>query len=105
MKTRLSAALVVLALEGCGGSGGCPDIYIPIYDVNVYDSVTGELICQDGFTPTPDKCEITYDFSQNGRSADITAQAPGYQSKALKAVENQTWRSGCWDNPNYTTPR
>lgn len=105
MKTKLcSTAVVSLLLSGCGG-GGCPPIYVPVYEVNVYDSMSGDLICYEGISTKPDleNCDIRFDYSEDGDAADISVSLSGYATATLSMVENQTWRSGCWDNPEYTT--
>jgi hypothetical protein len=107
MKVQLaSIAFATLIFSGCGG-GGCPTIYIPVYEINVYDSVSGTLICHEGLGTMPDvqDCEIAYSYTEDGLAADITVALPGYSTETAYSVENQTWRSGCWDNPEYTTSK
>lgn len=96
--------LVVMLLAGCEGAT-CPAIAVPVYEVNVYDAVSGELICYEGMgsMPASHTCEISYDYSEDGESADITVSLTGFASETLVSVANETWRSGCWDNPDYTT--
>ena len=100
-----SIAVASLLFGGCGGSGGCPPIYVPIYEVNVYDLGTGELLCYEGTSSKPnlENCEIGFDYSEDGEAADITVSLQGYITQTLTMVENETWRSSCWDNPEYTT--
>lgn len=105
-KTKLYlTTLLGLPLIGCGGTGGCPAIYIPVYEVNVYDISSGELICYEGLLSKPnlENCEINFDYSEDGETADITVGLSGYTTETLYRVENQTWRSGCFDSPEYTT--
>lgn len=107
MNSKLCSIVIAsLLFSGCGGSvGGCPAIFIPIYEVNVYDIATGELICSEGLSSNPnlENCEISFDYSEDGEAADITVNLQGYTTETLNMVENQTWRSGCWDSPEYTT--
>lgn len=105
-KTKLYlTALLSLVFSGCGGTGGCPAIYIPVYEVSVYDISSGELICYEGGSSKPnlENCEISFEYSEDGEAADITVSLPGYTTETLYQAENQTWRSGCWDNPDHTT--
>lgn len=77
---------------------------MPVYEVNVYDFVIGELICYDemGWAPSASGCEITYTYSEDGTSADITVSFPGYNTVTAYSVKNQSGRPGCFDNPAYT---
>lgn len=104
-KKLYPVAVAVLLSGGCGGGGGCPDIYIPVYEVNVYDSVSGDLICYQGISTKPnlESCNINIDYSEDRKSADIDVSLSGYISQTQEAVNNQTWRGGCWDSPEYTT--
>lgn len=101
---RYSVVAASLLFSGCGG-GGCPAIYIPVYEVNVYDSVSGSLICYEGISTEPglENCDINFDYSGDGEAADISVSLSGYVTETLYMVENQSWRPGCWDNPEYTT--
>ncbi|HEY7773739.1 MAG TPA: hypothetical protein VIC26_11195 [Marinagarivorans sp.] len=106
MRFQLAAMPFVLSvLVGCEG-GACPAVAIPVYEVSVYDAVSGELICYDGLDARPDlrDCEITYVYTENGQAADITVSLSGYTTEVLGAIDNETGRLGCWDNPDYITP-
>jgi hypothetical protein len=80
-------------------------IYVPIYEVSVYDSVSGSLICHHGISGNlgVESCDISFEYSEDGQAADISVSLPGYATETLHTVKNQTWRTGCWDNPEYTT--
>lgn len=95
--------LFFLAMSGCGG-GGCPAVFIPVYEVNVYDSISGELLCTDlrGLSSTGE-CEISYTVpeGQTG-TADISVELQGYESQVMEGVENQAGQHVCFDSWDYT---
>ena len=101
---RAGAGLgILISLAGCG-AGGCPDIYIPLYEVTVYDGISGNLLCKGamGVRETGD-CEIAYEFSETSNSADIIVSLEGYITFKNEGVENEAALHACFSQPEYTT--
>lgn len=104
MKIKLGLiAFLGFLMSGC--SEECPAVYIPVYEISVYDMATGSLICSEGLETWPDleECDISYQYTEQGDSADITVSLDGYETKTVYSVDNQTWLPGCWDNPENIT--
>lgn len=96
--------LALLAMSGCGGRS-CPTVFIPVYEVNVYDSISGELLCTDQrHLNSTGECQITYTVPEGQTGvADITVALQGYERKVIEAVENQAGQHVCFDSWDYMT--
>jgi hypothetical protein len=103
---NLSVTTCISVLVGCQGDF-CPAVFIPIYEVNVFDNATGKLLCQEqpGLGSVKGKCVVTYVHHTNrtGNTADISVSLDGYIAQTKWAVPNQSNQHSCFDQPSYTT--
>lgn len=102
-KSIALALTSALSLMGCDGAI-CPTIAIPLYNITVYDSVTGDLLCQYQWGNEDHNCEITFTYPENDTTmADISVTLEGYSSQTKEDVANNSGKYRCFDQPSYTT--
>lgn len=102
-KSSLLVLAATFGITGCDG-GACPAIAIPVYNIIVYDSVSGDLLCQYHWGGEDHECEITITYPENDRSmADISVSLDGYASQTKNDIANLSERYRCFDQPSYTT--
>lgn len=102
-KSNLLALAISCSLLGCDGDT-CPTIAIPVYNITVYDSVTGKLLCQQQWGNEDHDCDITVTFSESDVAiADIVVSLVGYSPETRENVPNNRGKYRCFDQPSYTT--
>lgn len=102
-KSSLLVLAATFGITGCDG-GACPPIAIPVYNITVYDSVSGDLLCQQQWGNEDHNCDITVTYSQSDVSvADISVAHDGYVTQARENVANNRGKYRCFDQPSYTT--
>lgn len=102
-KSSLLALAASISLMGCDGAA-CPTVAIPVYDIKVYDSTTGDMLCRYHWGAEQDDCEVTISYPENDRSmADITVTLAGYTSQTQENVANLSTKYMCFDQHSYTT--
>ena len=102
-KSSLLALAASISLMGCDGAV-CPTVAIPVYDITVYDSVTGDTLCRYQWGGEDHDCEVMISYHDNDRSmADITVTLAGYNSQIQENVANLSTKYICFDQYSYTT--
>ncbi len=103
-----SPKLLILPLSlwiaGCDG-GVCPAIFIPTYEINVYDLNSDELLCTErlGLSSANNNCDINVEYVEGDNTlANITVTLEGYKTQTISNAPNQTGRHQCFDQPTYT---
>lgn len=102
--TKLLILPFTLSIAGCDG-GICPTIFIPTYEINVYDVHTDELLCTErlGLSYANNNCDINVEYVEGDNTlANITVILEGYKTQTLTNVPNETGKHQCFDRPAYT---